>query len=529
MDHGHHSASQGFTNKLHSQERGIPIIFSDQATDQEFYRQIQSAIATAQHLTILCGAGISTGAGIPDFRSANGLYTQKSLGHQVNLSGAELFDARTLLQPQKLLACGRAIGAFRTKIRAAQPTHCHRYITKLHETGRLLRCYTQNIDGLQTRGRSDMWKVVLELHGNIEQLSCNRCGQVSEDNPQDLDQRLIEDGFVQCRKCDKRGETKGPNCKWDLRRLPPGLLLPQILHNEASWELECDGKDIDQLEQVDGDADVFLVIGTSIKTDGAAKLVRSLAKKVHSSGGVVVYVNRDKLSDGKWAEYFDLQLQTEIDVWAMDMARYPAAMVPPGATRRKVMRTLQAWCNREAHPPINEAPSLTSNFWPSLDISRTSLGGLTTANTCPPTSDKRFLFLICHSGALTTLAQGFALQLLTMGAECGWECRTYIVTLSGTGKISSQIPSWTNYAMVVIHLSDFVLRVHKAWEPVEPGQGIHELLDQSALSMKELSEKSHVCISLMICAADELLDMEGMSLLEESFRQYVSIFPYLVI
>ncbi|KAB5589101.1 hypothetical protein CTheo_7463 [Ceratobasidium theobromae] len=515
MDDGHHSVSEGFSNKLRGQDQHrIPVILGDQATDQEFYRQIQSAIGAAQRITIVCGAGISTSAGIPDFRSADGLYNHKPFG----LSGSELFDARMLLQPQKLLACGRAMGTFRTKIRVAQPTHCHKYITMLHETGRLLRCYTQNIDGLQTRGRPDMLKVILELHGNIEQLRCNRCGQVSEDDPQDLDRCLIEAGFVQCKKCDKRasalqGETKGPDFKWNLRQLPPGLLLPQVLHNEASWELECNGMGIEQLEQADGCADLFLVIGTSLKVDGAAKLVRSLAKKVHRSGGVVIYVNRDKLSGGKWAEYFDVQLQVEIDMWAVDLASYPDMVTSCDATRKKVMGILQAWHDQKA---ISKVPPLTPNFPLSINVSCAPMEGeQMNTDSCPPTNDKRFLFLICHSGALATLAQGFALQLLTVGEERGWECRIYVVILSGAGGFTSQIPMWTNYVMIVIHLSDFVLRLHKSWESVEPGQGIRE----SGCSMKELSEQSHRSMALMICAADELLDKQEMSLLEESFRR----------
>jgi NAD-dependent histone deacetylase SIR2 len=262
-----------------------------------------------------------------------------------NVLGPELFNTRSLLDPVQLIACGRAMGALRTIIRGAQPTPCHDYIARLHEAGRLLRCYTQNVDGLQTRGRPDMANVVLELHGSLGKLSCHRCGKVPDTDAQVLDECLLKDGFVECKKCGQRGEILsrapydglidglriqgeriGSDIKWELRRLPPGLLMPEVLYNEGSCELECDGMNMDELEQADGSASLLLVIGTSISTDGAAKLVRSLARKVRGSGGTVMYIDRASLPNGKWAEYFDVHLRTEIDAWALDASRHLEAV-----------------------------------------------------------------------------------------------------------------------------------------------------------------------------------------------------------
>ncbi|KAG8795538.1 hypothetical protein FRC12_012977 [Ceratobasidium sp. 428] len=106
------------------------------------------------------------------------------------------------------------------------------------------------------------------------------------------------------------------------RELPPGLLLPKILHNEDSSEIQSDGLTLDELERLDGSASLLLVIGTSIKADGAAKLIKSLSRKVHSSGGAVVYIDRGKLAGRTWAPYFDVQLCTDIEMWAEDACYY---------------------------------------------------------------------------------------------------------------------------------------------------------------------------------------------------------------
>lgn len=120
--------------------------------------------------------------------------------------GSEMFNVRALQDLTRLVAFGRAMGALRVSSRAANPTACHRYIAKLHELGRLLRCYTQNIDGLQTRNWPHMNNIVLELHGSIHGLQCSRCGQSSDSAAQDIDEDLIRDGYAHCTKCQERGE-----------------------------------------------------------------------------------------------------------------------------------------------------------------------------------------------------------------------------------------------------------------------------------------------------------------------------------
>ncbi|CEL53171.1 NAD-dependent histone deacetylase HST3 OS=Saccharomyces cerevisiae (strain ATCC 204508 / S288c) GN=HST3 PE=1 SV=1 [Rhizoctonia solani AG-1 IB] len=321
--------------KDHQKQRSfiIPTISYDQPTDKKAYHQVQRACGAASHVVVVCGAGISTNAGIPDFRSADGLYNKALPGLSKTL-GPEMFDARVLQDREKLLSYGRAMGSLRIASKRTSPTVCHNYIAKLHEHGRLLHCYTQNVDGLQTSNHPQLAGHVLELHGNIHQVQCNQCGQSPDEDPNIIDQLLLKDGYVRCEKCGKRGDAHflrsvsslltlpegktGAGSKWNLRSLPPGLLLPKVLHNEGSWEIELDGKLMDELEQMDSVASLLYILGTSIRTDGAAKLIRALAKQVHNNNGIVVYVDRQALRDRKLASYFDLQIQSDLDVWAKD-------------------------------------------------------------------------------------------------------------------------------------------------------------------------------------------------------------------
>ncbi|KAG8720296.1 hypothetical protein FRC09_009789 [Ceratobasidium sp. 395] len=415
------------------------VVRCDQPEDRHLYQQLQVVLTSARRVTVVCGAGISTSAGIPDFRSADGLYNQPLSGVDRSFRASELFAMRTLCDPDKLRAYGRVVAGLRIAARNARPTACHNYIAKLHDAGRLARCYTQNVDGLQTGSRPDMGEVVLELHGNIKTLSCNRCRQTPDQDAQALDQLLLQNGCVQCRRCPSRGGRRSIICPVDMaeikckgkrfRRLPPGLLLPEILHNEDSREIQSNGLSLDELERSDGSASLLLVIGTSIKTDGAAKLVKSLSRKVHDSGGAVVYIDRGKLAESTWARYFDVQLRTDIDMWAEDA------------------------CYHLSHPKPK------------------------------------------------------------------FECLGYVVVLCGQAQLACHVPGdRAGYQLIVIHLTDYILRLGSDWQAPEPDQGLGQLLQRSARALRQLSERSEHSTVLMVSAEDELLDETRTSSLERLFR-----------
>lgn len=118
---------------------------------------------------VLCGAGISTSAGIPDFRSPNtGLYANLA---KLNLPYPEaVFDIDFFLhnpQPFYTLARDIAPGKF-------IPTPTHAFIRLLYEQGKLHTCFTQNIDTLERRANVPDDKVI-EAHGSFASSRCVEC------------------------------------------------------------------------------------------------------------------------------------------------------------------------------------------------------------------------------------------------------------------------------------------------------------------------------------------------------------------
>lgn len=118
------------------------------------------------------GAGVSTESGIPDFRSAGGLYSEtpdsaeygdtpeEMLSHSFFVTHTEEFFRyykRNLIYPD------------------AKPNKAHISLSKLEKAGYLKAVITQNVDGLHQKAGSEN---VLELHGNGERNFCMKCGKL---------------------------------------------------------------------------------------------------------------------------------------------------------------------------------------------------------------------------------------------------------------------------------------------------------------------------------------------------------------
>ncbi len=113
------------------------------------------------------GAGVSTESGIPDFRSADGIYSKKygTLSPEDIVSGT--FFGR---DPDTFFEYYRAHLIFPD----AKPNRAHIALAALEDAGYLDCVITQNIDSLHTKAGS---KRVYELHGTVERNYCVRCGK----------------------------------------------------------------------------------------------------------------------------------------------------------------------------------------------------------------------------------------------------------------------------------------------------------------------------------------------------------------
>ena len=130
----------------------------------EKIKTLQQWIDASRAIVFFGGAGVSTESGIPDFRSVDGLYSQKYAWPPEQILSRSFFDA----QPEEFYRF------YRDKMLCldAQPNAAHKKLAELEAAGRLRSVVTQNIDGLhQLAGSKRVW----ELHGSVHRNYCMKC------------------------------------------------------------------------------------------------------------------------------------------------------------------------------------------------------------------------------------------------------------------------------------------------------------------------------------------------------------------
>ena len=155
-----------------------------------FNRDDAAADLDQGRIVFFGGAGVSTESGIPDFRSANGLYNQ-DLGRTV--SPEEMISHTFYVKhPEQFFEF------YRDKLiyEDAEPNNCHKALAELEKQGKVSAVVTQNIDGLHQKAGS---KVVWELHGSVLRNYCENCHAFY-----DVDKIIKSEGVPKCDKCGGR-------------------------------------------------------------------------------------------------------------------------------------------------------------------------------------------------------------------------------------------------------------------------------------------------------------------------------------
>ena len=158
-----------------------------------------------------------------DFRSSDGLYALvKQQYPDVVLKGRDLFDASLFRDPTSTAVFYTFISQLKKSIDAAKPSPTHRFIKTLDSKRKLLRSYTQNIDGLEERAgivgtSSDEVKTHgkgkskirvkevrnVQLHGDIHRVRCTFCSADYPCNPEHLE-TFLAGAPPDCPECSAR-------------------------------------------------------------------------------------------------------------------------------------------------------------------------------------------------------------------------------------------------------------------------------------------------------------------------------------
>ena len=194
---------------------------------------LQKQIDNASRIVFFGGAGVSTESGVPDFRSVDGLYSQKYSEMPETILSHSYFKR----YPERFFAFYRDKMLFPD----AKPNAAHRKLAELERAGKLTAVITQNIDGLHQAAGS---KNVLELHGSVHRNHCMDCGR-----RYDLDFVLHTAGVPRC-ACG-------------------GIVRPDVVLYEEALDSDVMARAVSQLRA----ADLVIVGGTSLVVYPAAGLL----------------------------------------------------------------------------------------------------------------------------------------------------------------------------------------------------------------------------------------------------------------
>ncbi len=214
--------------------------------------KLSDMIKMSNNIVFFGGAGVSTESNIPDFRSSNGLFSEK---------------LNKEFTPEQLVS-----HTFYTKYPYdfykfykdklvyinAKPNKAHFALSNLEKTGKLKAIITQNIDGLHQMAGS---KNVLEIHGSIHRNYFTNCNKFFN-----LKDMLSLDGVIPyCNNCG-------------------GIIKPDVVLYEESLDNELISKTISAISN----SDLLIIGGTSLVVYPAASFINYL------NGKNIVLINKSK-------------------------------------------------------------------------------------------------------------------------------------------------------------------------------------------------------------------------------------------
>ena len=211
-------------------------------------KRVAKDIVASRKTIALTGAGISVESGIPDFRSAGGLWSKYDPEEYAHINAFRSNPAKVWQMIKDMMDL----------VLGAEPNPAHIALAELEKMGLLQAVITQNVDGLHQRGGS---KEVVEFHGSNQWLVCLGCG-----HRQKAASLSLEDIPPRCPQCSS-------------------ILKPDVVFFGEPIPWEAQNRSFEEARS----CDLVLVIGTSALVYPAAG-IPPLARQ---NGAKVVEINME--------------------------------------------------------------------------------------------------------------------------------------------------------------------------------------------------------------------------------------------
>jgi NAD-dependent histone deacetylase SIR2 len=197
----------------------------------------------------------------------------------------------------------------------------------LNKRKTLLRCYSQNIDGLESKvgfvmdPSFNLSNKCIPLHGSLHFLQCTACKSTNLFQDYYLD--LASGHFPLCQLCQQKQDERSAAGH---RHRKPGQLRPHII---LYGEEHPHGIDIGHACRCDSSLDFLLVVGTSLKVPGTAHLIKEFSRKLHSNQlENSIYINKTPPST-RWQNTFDVFIEGDCQIFAKSLRQSLVSSPPP--------------------------------------------------------------------------------------------------------------------------------------------------------------------------------------------------------
>ncbi|EED24096.1 SIR2 family histone deacetylase (Hst4), putative [Talaromyces stipitatus ATCC 10500] len=270
---------------------------------------LTKTLRSHRKIVVIAGAGISTSAGIPDFRSADGLFKSVQKKHNLKASGKLLFDAAVYRDESLTASFHDMVRELSKEAADSQPTAFHHMLARMAQDNRLSRLYTQNIDCIESSlpplltqvplPSKAPWPRCIQLHGSLDKMVCQKCRHLAE-----FDRNLFDGpeppACPACTETDDLRTTTGQ------RSHGVGKMRPRIvLYNEHNPDEEAIAAVMNS--DIRSRPDTVIVVGTSLKIPGVRRLVKSLCKVVRSRrNGIAMWINNEPPVGKEFEDCWDL-------------------------------------------------------------------------------------------------------------------------------------------------------------------------------------------------------------------------------